>query len=176
MASTFDEQSTSTDHKSRTVVTQPFEAQYILFRVNYSQYNIIHEVFCYEYVYDEAKTTTGLEIGLMPISDVLFRQRKQKGQKNGISCNATIFADSNNTKSDVFQTMPTFQAVSRWTWVETHQAVLQPSRKPLSYDTCILAWNIIRFSLLAQRGKISRKKISHDKISRFRSKTSIWRF
>ena len=32
----------------------------------------------------------------------------------------SIFADSNDTKSNVFQTVPTFQAVSRWTWIEGH--------------------------------------------------------
>ena len=63
----------------------------------------------------QLKTTVGLESRFMPISDALFRQRKCKGCKNGASCNAAIFADSNDTKFDVFRTTPTFQAVSKWT-------------------------------------------------------------
>ena len=45
----------------------------------------------------------------------------KKVRKMAYLAMATIFADSNDTKSDEFQTTPTFQAVSRWTWVEmTH--------------------------------------------------------
>ena len=43
----------------------------------------------------QLKTTVGLASRFMPISDALFRQRKCKGCKNGVSCNAAIFADSN---------------------------------------------------------------------------------
>ena len=55
------------------------------------------------------KTTVGLESRFMPISDALFRQRKCKGCKNGVSCNAAIFADSNDTKFNVFGQRPLFR-------------------------------------------------------------------
>ena len=50
----------------------------------------------------QLKTTVGLEIGFMPISDdILFRQQKVKARKN--------FTDSHDTKFDVFQTHPLFK-------------------------------------------------------------------
>ena len=67
------------------------------------------------------KTTTGPEIGIYATN---FRRpvqtMKAKGLENDVSCNAAIFTDAHDTKSDIFQTTPTFQAVSRWTWVERH--------------------------------------------------------
>ena len=36
----------------------------------------------------QLKTTVGLESRFMPISNALFRQRKRKGYKNGISCSS----------------------------------------------------------------------------------------
>ena len=71
----------------------------------------------YEYISDEAMNAIEDHrwVGDWIYANVWcpVRAMEAKRLENGLSCNAAIFADSNDTKSDVFQTTPTFQAVSK---------------------------------------------------------------
>ena len=84
----------------------------------------------------QLKTTDGLDIGFMTISNVLFRQQKQKGQKNGVTCNAAIFADSIDTKSNVFQSLPTIQAGLRQMDTLDCAICILASSKVLPFKPC----------------------------------------
>ena len=53
------------------------------------------------------------------------------------------FTDSHDTKSDIFQTAPTFQAVSRWTWVERHNRQCYNLQESLCRTICV-SWHGVR--------------------------------